>query len=56
MRFKINLSEEMMEDIRQLRLAEEENMQALRDYFNSSPPPKLFGGLQSRNNETGEAE
>jgi len=53
--FTFYLSEELMEEVRQSQLRERRDMKALRDYFDSSPPPKLFGGLQSRNNETGES-
>ena len=54
--FEIQLTPEIMEDCRVMQEAFERDMEQIREHLNSSPPPKLFGGLQSRNNETGEAE
>jgi len=51
--FEIRLTPEIMEECRVMQEAFDRDMERIREYFNSSPPPRLFGGLQSRNNETG---
>lgn len=54
--FEIKLTPEIMEDARVMQEALDRDLERIRDYLNSSPPPDLFGGLQSRNNETGESK